>query len=79
MACRFKSGRAHQFNRKLKMIALGSKSYPYLAVAQHYGISYGEVLAFIEDKNANADTYWKIKALEALQDELYRRKQVSGV
>lgn len=26
------------------MIARDSKSYPYLAIAQHYGVDYGEVL-----------------------------------
>lgn len=58
------------------MISLGSKSYPYLAVAHHYDISYGEVLAFIEDENADACFDWQISALGALQDELYRLKQV---
>ena len=28
----------------VKMIARNSKSYPYLAIAQHYGISYAKVL-----------------------------------
>ncbi len=27
------------------MIARDSKSYPYLAIAQHYGVPYAEVLA----------------------------------
>ena len=31
------------------MIALDSKSYPYLAVAQHYDIDYGEVLKFVDE------------------------------
>lgn len=30
------------------MIAKDSKSYPYLAIAQHYNISYAEVLRYAE-------------------------------
>lgn len=30
------------------MIARDSKSYPYLAIAQHYGVDYGEVLRYSE-------------------------------
>lgn len=30
------------------MIARDSKSYPYLAIAQHYNVPYGEVLRFSE-------------------------------
>jgi len=30
------------------MIARDSKSYPYLAIAQHYDIPYGEVLFYSE-------------------------------
>ena len=28
------------------MIARDSKSYPYLAIAQYYGVEYGEVLRY---------------------------------
>lgn len=37
------------------MIDIESKSYPYLAIAQHYGVSYAEVLRFsdwLEDLDA---------------------------
>lgn len=30
-------------------IKLGSKSYPYLAVAKHYNVPYRDVLAFFGD------------------------------
>lgn len=30
------------------MIAHDSKSYPYLAIAQHYNVSYAEVLAYAD-------------------------------
>jgi len=67
------------------MIALGSKSYPYLAVAQHYGIDYGEVLEFI-DKLENGFkpklsdvTDWQYSLVFVYGNEVERRKQVSGV
>ena len=32
------------------MIARNSKSYPYLAIAQHYGVPYAEVLKFSDSQ-----------------------------
>ena len=34
------------------MIAKDSTSYPYLAIAQHYNVSYAEVLRYSESYNA---------------------------
>lgn len=67
------------------MITLGSKSYPYLAIAQHYGIDYGEVLSFsdiVENKKLALDVSlhkWQCAVLDAWYNERERRKQVSGV
>lgn len=66
------------------MIALGSKSYPYLAVAQHYGIDYGKVLQYVdylEIRYSQSPPYtdWRISVLAAYNDEMQRRKQVLGV
>lgn len=45
------------------MIARDSKSYPYLAIAQHYNVPYREVLRFSETnsckKGACPYTEWK--------------------
>lgn len=43
------------------MIARDSKSYPYLAIAQHYGIPYGVVLEYADnvDNEIAAPTYGK--------------------
>lgn len=64
------------------MIALGSKSYPYLSVAHHYGIEYGEVLKFIEwlENTNNLEKYdilgWRLMAYVLYKDEHERRQQV---
>jgi len=54
------------------MIARDSKLYPYLAIAQHYGVSYREVLKFIEDNSADAENDWQLAALDSLTEEIYR-------
>lgn len=51
------------------MIARDSKSYPYLAIAQHYGIPYAVVLEYAEYvKNGTAaPTYgkrWRMEVME---------------
>lgn len=64
------------------MIKLGSVSYPYLAVAQNYNVSYGEVLAFIEtidNKTMPLDSklnLWQSHALNAWYEEYERRKLI---
>jgi len=46
-----------------EMIAHDSKSYPYLAIAQHYDVPYAEVLRFSETNSckhgACSCTKWK--------------------
>lgn len=46
-----------------EMIAKDSKSYPYLAIAQHYNITYAEVLRFSETNSCKKGgcpyTKWK--------------------
>lgn len=38
------------------MISFESKSYPYLAIAEHYKVDYGEVLQFVDElKNGSYD------------------------
>lgn len=57
-------------------IKLGSKSYPYLAVAKHYGIDYGVVLRIL-DKIENgwiACSEIEMAVLNAYDDEMNRRK-----
>lgn len=68
------------------MIALGSKSYPYLAVAQHYGIDYSEVLELVTkleknriDLTRSVNEDWENATFVAFANERERRKQVSGV
>ena len=39
------------------MIARNSKSYPYLAIAQHYGVPYAEVLKFSDSQKNNLVKY----------------------
>lgn len=63
------------------MIALDSKSYPYLAVAQHYNIEYGEVLNYVNflEKTHNTNppySKWRLSVIEAYQNEMERRKGV---
>lgn len=66
------------------MIALGSTSYPYLAVAQHYGISYSNVLEYvdvIENRQIKFVPFvaWRRATFEAYQNEIDRRKQLLGI
>lgn len=69
------------------MIALGSKSYPYLAVAQYFNIPYSQVLNFIDHVDALEQIgmtvalieNWMQYAYMVRHDEMERRKQVSGV
>lgn len=67
------------------MIKLGSISYPYLAIAQNYGISYREVLNYVdylEDKVKMVTppySDWRRDTFLAHKNEMERRKQVSGV
>lgn len=54
------------------MIARDSKSYPYLAIAQHYGVSYGEVLAYAETKAKLKQDHpyveqWKLEVYKIVQ------------
>ena len=67
------------------MIVIGSKSYPYLAVAQHYGIDYGKVLIYVDDlETRNIVNYelvplytdWALATYDAYFNEMDRRKQV---
>ncbi len=68
------------------MIPLNSKSYPYLAIAQHYGIKYGEVLKFVdwlENTSSKLEEYdilgWRLMTYTVWHNEQERRKQVLGV
>lgn len=69
------------------MIALGSKSYPYLAVAKHFNIPYSQVLNFIDHVDALEKIGMTVALIEnwmqysymVRHDEMERRKQVSGV
>lgn len=68
------------------MIALISKSYPYLAVAQHYGIDYGEVLNLSTKLERNLisltksiNEEWENATFVAFVNERERRKQVLGI
>lgn len=54
------------------MIARDSKSYPYLAIAQHCGVPYAEVLQYSDyiKENIYAPTYgveWREKVWELMQ------------
>lgn len=66
------------------MIDRDSKSYPYLAVAQNYGIDYGKVLAFVDYLDAYypiSAPYrdWRYSVWCKYQDEMQRRKQILGI
>lgn len=68
------------------MIALYSKSYPYLSVAQYYGISYGEVLNLSTKLERNLisltksiNEEWENATFVAFVNERERRKQVLGI
>lgn len=55
-----------------KMIARDSKSYPYLAIAQHYNIPYAEVLRFSETLDNltpfnNIAWQWEVYDLEKVK------------
>jgi len=57
------------------MIARNSKSYPYLAIAQHYDIPYGEVLRFSDMlKDCEAEVVigleWQEKVYEVYYEQL---------
>lgn len=56
------------------MIAKDSTSYPYLAIAQHYNVSYAEVLVYSEKYNFNASPYieWRLAVWMLERD---KRKQ----
>ena len=50
------------------MIARDSTSYPYLAIAQHYDVPYGMVLAYadaLELTHGNASSFYSISFSEA--------------
>ena len=60
------------------MIKLGSKSYPYLAIAQHWNVPYAKVLAFSETLEASSILItepWKVAVWRAYETEKERRKQ----
>jgi hypothetical protein len=62
------------------MIDPNSTSYPYLAVAQHHGVPYGEVLA-LADRLASGDRAkpwiaWHFDANAAYERETYRQEQI---
>lgn len=66
------------------MIALGSTSYPYLAIAQNFKIDYYRVLeyvSFLERRTVDNIPYtsWRIATLNAYNSEMQRRKEVMGV
>lgn len=66
------------------MIALGSKSYPYLAVAQNFKIPYSQVLRLVEDferhdPNSPPYTDWRAETWLAYRSEIKRRKEVLGI
>ncbi len=67
------------------MIALDSKSYPYLAVAQHYDIDYGEVLKFVDElengfkPKLSEVTDWQYSLVFVLGSEMDRRKQIQSL
>lgn len=48
------------------MIPFDSKSYPYLAIAQHYEIDYGEVLKFVDQLDNHCSPImmfaWQVEA-----------------
>lgn len=58
-------------------IARDSKSYPYLAIAQHYGVSYAEVLEYADLLDEYDPKILKIVLGNEWQDEviaLWRKK-----
>jgi hypothetical protein len=57
------------------MIPRNSISNPYLAIAQHYGVSHGHVLSYsdyIERKEQfdNQTQFWEMQAITKLNQEL---------
>jgi len=57
-------------------IKLGSKSYPYLAVAKHYNMPYREVLAFLDNGIKYCQAPWQIAVVKAEAEEMERRRRV---
>lgn len=57
------------------MIQLGSVSYPYLAIAKHFGVPYRVVLAFVEQLPDLPDYImaWQIETRLAYLREQQRR------
>lgn len=60
------------------MIAVDSVSYPYLAVAQHHGVPYHDVLAFVDVIEAKGTapaimSAWRGATFQAWQNEQTRR------
>lgn len=60
----------------MSTIKLGSKSYPYLAVAKHYNVPYREVLAFLDKGIKYCQAPWQIAVVKAEAEEMERRRRV---
>ena len=62
---------------EMDSIKLGSKSYPYLAVAKHYGIDYSEVLEMLSHMEEGCypviKAEWKMAVWNAYNNEMNRR------